>query len=87
MECVSRKIANLLPSSGLSISPEEFLQTARNYPNDLHPREGTDIEGYISGRELYRCSGDLRSKLFEGFTDTFTQKLTRRSQKAFSGKD
>ena len=38
------EIAALLPSSGLSISPEDFLQAARNYPGDLHPAGGTELE-------------------------------------------
>lgn len=71
------EIAALLPSSGLSISPEEFLQAARNYPGDLHPTGGTDLEGYIpAGSYIVARSISLQNFL-KGFTDTFHQRLTR----------
>lgn len=71
------EIAALLPSSGLSISPEDFLQAARNYPGDLHPAGGTDLEGYIPAGSYIVARSISVQNFLKGFTDTFNQKLTR----------
>ncbi len=73
------EIANLLPTSGLSVTPGEFLALV-NAPEGLHLPEnlpvGSQLEGFLAPGE-YRLRRDISANnLVQTFLDRFEQQLT-----------
>ncbi|GAP15014.1 conserved hypothetical protein, YceG family [Longilinea arvoryzae] len=73
------EIANLLPTSGLSVTPDEFLALIRNpaglsLPEGLEP--GANLEGFLAPGE-YQLRRDISvENLVQTFLDRFSSELT-----------
>lgn len=72
----AEEIAQALPTSGLAITPDEFLQMVKNPPPDLLP-SGLEIQGSLEGYLMpgsYQVSRDIGVKTLIGlFLKQFNQ--------------
>jgi UPF0755 protein len=85
----AEEIAAALPTSGLSISQEEFLQLVRNPPADLKPAGAPDVavlEGFLMPGE-YQVKRDVSAHdLAAMFIDRFTQSISPDLLTAYSNR-
>lgn len=82
------EIAASLPTSGLQISPDEFLQFVRNPPAEWHPAgrnsAGLSLEGYLfPGEYRFRRDASLR-EVVAAFLDRFNQQVDANLREAFA---
>lgn len=82
------EIAASLPTSGLQISPEEFLQFVRNPPSGWHPAgrdsAGLSLEGYLYPGE-YRFKRDASVReVVAAFLERFNQQVDANLREGFS---
>lgn len=82
------EIAASLPTSGLQISPEEFLQFVRNPPSGWHPAggdsAGLSLEGYLFPGE-YRFKRDASVReVVAAFLERFNQQVDANLRGGFS---
>ena len=82
------EIAASLPTSGLKISPEEFLQFVRNPPSGWHPAgrdsAGLSLEGYLFPGE-YRFKRDASVReVVAAFLERFNQQVDANLREGFS---
>lgn len=82
----AEEIANLLPTSGLSVTPDEFLALVRlptrlALPEGLEP--GASLEGFLAPGE-YQLRRDISvENLVQTFLDRFTNELSADLQAGF----
>lgn len=82
------EIAASLPTSGLQISPEEFLQFVRNPPSEWHPAgrdsTGMSLEGYLfPGEYRFRRDASVR-EVVAAFLERFNQQVDANLREGFS---
>ncbi|GIV66098.1 MAG: aminodeoxychorismate lyase [Bellilinea sp.] len=82
------EIAASLPTSGLQITPEEFLQFVRNPPVEWHPggrnSAGLSLEGYLfPGEYRFRRDASVR-EVVAAFLERFNQQVDANLREAFS---
>jgi len=82
------EVAASLPTSGLQISPEEFLQFVRNPPSGWHPAgrdsAGLSLEGYLYPGE-YRFKRDASVReVVAAFLERFNQQVDANLREGFS---
>lgn len=82
------EIAASLPTSGLKISPEEFLQFVHNPPSGWHPAgrdsAGLSLEGYLYPGE-YRFKRDASVReVVAAFLERFNQQVDANLRESFS---
>lgn len=86
----AEEIAAALPTSGLSIRPEVFLQVVRKPPDSILPADwpsGTPLEGTLlpgSYRLMRNLTADM---LVRTFTQAFDQAVTDDLRNAFASRD
>jgi UPF0755 protein len=82
------EIAASLPTSGLQITPDEFLQFVRNPPAEWHPAgrnsAGFSLEGYLfPGEYRFRRDASVR-EVVAAFLERFNQQVDSNLREAFS---
>ncbi|MFZ6020269.1 MAG: endolytic transglycosylase MltG [Chloroflexota bacterium] len=82
------EIAASLPTSGLQITPEEFLQFVRNPPSEWHPAgrdsTGMSLEGYLfPGEYRFRRDASVR-EVVAAFLDRFNEQVDANLREGFS---
>ncbi len=82
------EIAASLPTSGLQITPQEFLQLVRNPPAEWHPAgrnsAGLSLEGYLfPGEYRFRRDAGVR-EVVATFLERFNQQVDANLREAFS---
>lgn len=86
----AEEIAAALPTSGLSIRPEAFLQVVRKPPDSILPEDwpsGTSLEGTLLP-ESYRLMRNLTADmLVRTFTRAFDQAVTDDLRSAFASRN
>lgn len=83
----AEEIANSLPTSGLSVGPDEFLQIVNTPPADLVPQgfpQVDTLEGFLMPGEYTIKRGINPHDLVKLFVDRFDQKVTAEIRDGFA---
>jgi len=82
------EIAQALPTSGLSISPEDFLDAAYNpgnqYMYSISLPQGSSLEGFLYPGVYHLHRESTTVELIQAFLDEFTANLTPNLQQGFN---
>jgi UPF0755 protein len=81
------EIANALPTSGIQVSPAEFLRVVRRPPDDILPRgvpAGTPLEGFLLPGSYQVKRETTAKELAAMFTARFDEQVTEEMRDGFA---
>ena len=85
----AEEIAGALPTSGLSVTPEEFLAVVNNPPQGMLPAgvgEAGSLEGFLApGAYVFKRESDAQ-QIAQAFVDRFGEGVTPELRQAFANR-